>query len=81
MGGGLSAASGKIEPYQLIGVQYAKAVHTFGGHIDTAFGCGCTNNEYFLLCIKFLQFSIQFLIEFTQSFMNPLLAIIVVKLE
>ena len=58
-----------------------QTVHAFGGHIDTAFGRGCANKEYFLLCNKFLQFSIQFLIELTQSFMNPLLSIIVVILE
>jgi len=81
MGSGFVAASGKVELYQLLGVQNAKAVQSFGGHIDTTFGSDCANKEYFLLCNKFLQFSIQFLIELTQSFMNPLLSIIVVILE
>jgi len=71
MGSGFVAASGKVEPYQLLGVQNAKAVQSFGGHIDTTFGSGCANKEYFLLCNKFLQFSIQFCIKFSQSFMIP----------
>jgi len=53
MGGGFVATSGKIEPYQLTGVQDAKTVHPFGGHIDTAFDRGCADKEYFLAFNKF----------------------------
>ena len=71
MGSGFVAASGKVEPYQLLGVQNAKAVQSFGGHIDTTFGSGCANKEYFLLCNKFLQFSIQFLYRTYPKFYEP----------
>ena len=72
MGGCFVTASGKVEPYQLVGVKDFKTVHTLWGYIDPAFRSGSADKEYFLASNKFLQFIIQFRIEFSQSLVNPL---------